>query len=333
MIALSPTSAAEPAHSAPLVAGRRVLRAEADALIDLAAALDERFERSVEMIAAVSGRVVVTGMGKSGIICRKIAATFSSTGTPAFFMHPAEAIHGDLGMIVEGDTVLAISNSGETQELVRLSEYIKRLGAFLIAITANGTSTLAGHADIHFAFRIKAEGCPIGLAPMASTTTTLAIGDALAAALMARRGFTPQDFARFHPGGKLGRHLLTVQDVMHAGDAKPIVKADTTLARALVVMSEKRLGMTAVDLGDDQVGMISDGDIRRALQAHGSQALETAVADLCTRRPKSIGPDRLAAEALHVMERMHITSLLVLNDAGNYVGVVHLHDLWKTQLV
>ncbi|MCB1041773.1 MAG: KpsF/GutQ family sugar-phosphate isomerase [Acidobacteria bacterium] len=312
---------------------KRVLKVEADAIAALSERLDERFDQMIDLIQETKGRVILTGMGKSGIVCRKIAATFASTGTPAFFLHPAEAIHGDLGMIVSGDTVIAISNSGETQELVRLVEYIKRQGACLVAIIGKMDSTLGRYSDFAFCFEIDEEGCPIGLAPMASTTTTLAIGDAIAAALMERNGFTPQDFARFHPGGKLGARLLTVAEVMHTGTDLPLVDEETPLSQALIEMSQKRLGMTGVQLRNGDLGLISDGDVRRLLQQHGSDALQQSSGSLCTRHPKTIGSTSLAVEALNLMEQNHITALIVADEPGQYLGVIHLHDLWKTQMI
>jgi arabinose-5-phosphate isomerase len=312
---------------------RKVLLTEAQAIASLAENLGEDFQRVVDALANSPGRVILTGMGKSGIIARKIAATFASTGTPAFFLHPAEAIHGDLGMVVAGDTVLAISNSGETPEILRLLETIKRLGATLIAVTGKPGSSLHRHADLAFHFHLDEEGCPLGLAPMASTTTTLAMGDALAAALMERKGFTPADFARFHPGGKLGRKLLLVSELMHGGQARPLVSHATPLSQALIEMSDKRLGMTAVELPQGGYGVLSDGDIRRILQQAGLAALQEPSGTLCTTHPRSIAPDRLAVEALNLMEQHRITALLVLAADGEYLGVVHLHDLWKTQLL
>ncbi|PIE89877.1 MAG: D-arabinose 5-phosphate isomerase [Acidobacteria bacterium] len=312
---------------------RRVLITEADAIRQVASSLDEHFIDVVNCIVSTQGRIVLTGMGKSGIICRKIAATLASTGTPAFFLHPAEAIHGDLGMVIPNDTVIAISNSGETEELVRMMEYIKRQGATLISITGNPKSTLSTYADLPLHYEINEEGCPLGLAPMASTTTSLAMGDALAAAVMEKRGFSPQDFARFHPGGKLGSKLLLVKDVMHQGQKKPQVEAKTPLSEALIEMSQKRLGMTAVKLPNGKWGFLSDGDIRRMLQKHGPDALQLTAEKACSKNSKRIQPDCLAAEALKIMESHQITSLLVMNLQGEYVGVVHLHDLWNTHLV
>jgi len=317
----------------PVNRARRVLQIEARAILDLAENLDEQFSAVVHKIATTKGRVVLTGMGKSGIICRKIAATLSSTGTPAFFLHPAEAIHGDLGMVIANDTVLAMSNSGETQELIRLLEYIKRQGATLISITGNPESTLSRNADLPLHYAIDEEGCPLGLAPMASTTTSLALGDALAAAVMEQKGFSPRDFARFHPGGKLGNKLLLVRDVMHHGDQRPIVGKDTPLSEALIEMSQKRMGMTAVQFSKTRWGVLSDGDIRRLLQSHGSKALGLTAGEICSKTPKNISGGKLAAEALRIMESHQITSLLVLSSEGEFQGVVHLHDLWNTHLV
>jgi len=313
--------------------GKRVLAIEARAIEDLAENLDDGFEAAVQAIVAATGRVILTGIGKSGIICRKIAATLASTGTPAFFLHSAEAIHGDLGMIARGDLVIAVSNSGETEELVRLLEHIKRLGARLLAITGKSDSTLARFADQALVYRIAEEGCPLGLAPMASTTVTLALGDALAAAVMEARGFTSRQFAAYHPGGKLGKRLRLVGEAMDKHTGKPLVNAATPLPEALVEMSEKRLGVTAVALPDGALGLISDGDIRRLLQQHGGAVFQKTAGEVCTRGPKTIRKDQLAVEALALMETHHITALLVLNERGEYEGVVHLHDLWQTQMV
>ena len=314
--------------------GRRVLNIQAKTLEDLATTLDHQFEAFVEKIVATSGRVILTGIGKSGIICRKIAATFASTGTPAFFLHPAEAIHGDLGMIVEGDTVIAVSNSGATEELIRLMEFIKRQGATLLALTSKAQSPLAQFADLPLIYRVEEEGCPLGLAPMASTTATLALGDAIAAAVMDAKGFNSQQFAQYHPGGKLGRKLLRVEQAMNEhGNQRPLVTGETILSQALIEISQNRLGMTAVDLGHGVLGLISDGDVRRLLQSHGQAALELSAAEVCTRNPKTIQKNKLAVEALQLMERHKITALIVTGENGDYHGVVHLHDLWKTQMV
>ena len=313
--------------------GKRVLAIEARAIQEAAKQLDAAFEAVVRRIVETKGRVILTGIGKSGIICRKIAATFASTGTPAFFLHPAEAIHGDLGMIVPGDTVVAVSHSGQTEELVRLLEFIKRQGAGLIAITGNPESDLARFADLTLSYVLREEGCPLGLAPMASTTTALALGDALAAAVMDARGFTQREFAKFHPGGKLGRRLLLVREAMKSHQGKPLVAAEAKLSDALIEMSEKRLGMTAVALEGGSLGLISDGDIRRLLQKYGSDVLQRTAAEVCTQTPKTIRADQLAVEALRIMEHHHITALLVVGKDGGYEGVIHLHDLWQTQMV
>lgn len=314
--------------------GRRVLQVQAETLSNLSQALDQDFENFVDVIVQTKGRVILTGIGKSGIICRKIAATFASTGTPAFFLHPAEAIHGDLGMIVEGDTVIGISNSGGTEELVRLLEFIKRQGATLLAMTGKKDSNLARYADHALVFQITEEGCPLGLAPMASTTATLALGDALAAAVMEAKGFNSQQFAQFHPGGKLGKKLLTVGQAMKEhGNQRPLVAGDTLLSDALIEISQNRLGMTIVSLPNHQFGLISDGDVRRLLQKHGQAALSLRADEVATPNPKSIGEKRLAVEALQQMERYKITALMVTDDQQEYLGVVHLHDLWKTQMI
>lgn len=314
--------------------GQRVLDIQTKTLAALSKSLDESFEVFVKTIVATRGRIILTGIGKSGIICRKIAATFASTGTPAFFLHPAEAIHGDLGMIVEGDCVIGISNSGATEELVRLLEFIKRQGATLLAITGNHQSTLSTFADHSLVFTIEDEGCPLGLAPMASTTATLALGDALAAAVMEAKGFNSQQFAQFHPGGKLGKRLLQVgQAIKEHGQQRPLVQASTPLSEALIAMSQSRLGMTAVMLDDGQIGLISDGDVRRLIQTHGQKALSLPAEQVCTRAPKTIREHRLAVEALSLMERHKITALIVTDAQDQYIGVVHLHDLWKTQMV
>ncbi len=316
-----------------LTQGKRVLEIEARAIRRLAEQLDGTFEAVVRRLVNTRGRVILTGVGKSGIICRKIAATLASTGTPAFFLHPTEAIHGDLGMVVRGDTVIAVSNSGETRELVRLLEPIKRNGAALVAITGNPQSTMACFADESLHYTLEEEGCPLGLAPMASTTMALALGDAVAAAIMEVKGFTSREFAQYHPGGKLGKRLLTVGEVIKPHQERPLVSFDTKLSRTLIEMSEKRLGMTAVSLEDGTIGIISDGDIRRLLQDHGHQALDLTAGEVCIRKPKVIRADRLAVEALSLLEEHHITSVIVVNDKNDYAGVVHLHDLWQTQMV
>src|SRR5271169_7157393 len=297
------------------------------------------FERAVEMLYGCGGRVVVTGMGKSGLVARKVAATLSSTGTPALFLHPAEAVHGDLGMLVRGDVVLALSSSGETEEIVALLPTIKRLGLGLIAMTGdslNGTaklSTLAQAADVALDCSVAQEACSLGLAPTASTTTMLALGDALALALAEKRGFKEEDFADLHPGGKLGKKLARVASLMHSGDAVPRVAPATLMPDVIYEMSRKKLGVTAVVEGERLVGIVSDGDLRRLLEQRGKDALDLTAGDCMTRTPKTIGPQEFAATALARMEEMKITSLVVVDSAGRLQGILHLHDLWGTEMV
>jgi len=315
-----------------LAEAKRVVRVEAEALLSLEASLDGEFTRAVEMILAASGRVVITGMGKSGLIGQKIASTMASTGTPAFFLHPAEGIHGDLGMIMRGDVVIAISNSGETDEVVRILPIIKRLGASLIAMAGNPTSALAKSGDVFLDISVKEEACPLGLAPTASTTVTLAMGDALAVALLVSRGFKAEDFAMFHPGGTLGRRLLLkVEDIMHDGDALPLVGSDTLMREALFTITSKGLGITGVTAADGTlIGVITDGDLRRALE-RGLDIINLSAGALMRGKPKRIGRDDLAARALQQMEQYSITSLFVFSDQTSEtpVGIVHLHDLLK----
>ncbi|HLO26876.1 MAG TPA: KpsF/GutQ family sugar-phosphate isomerase [Geobacteraceae bacterium] len=314
---------------------KKVIRIEAEALMSLAEAINGEFERAVELILASKGRVVVTGMGKSGLIGQKIASTMASTGTPAFFLHPAEGIHGDLGMIMKGDVVIAISNSGETDEVIRILPVIKRLGASLVAMTGNPGSTLARSGDVFLDISVKEEACPLGLAPTASTTATLAMGDALAVALLLQRGFRAEDFALFHPGGALGKKLiLRVEDLMHKGEAVPLVKETTPMSEALFVITSKGLGITGVTgPAGDLTGIITDGDLRRALEK-GADILDRTAGGLMTRNPKRIRRDELAASALQRMEEYSITTLFVFDDEGGDrpVGVIHLHDLLKAGL-
>jgi arabinose-5-phosphate isomerase len=314
---------------------RKVIRIEAEALMNLAESINGEFERAVQLILASKGRVVVTGMGKSGLIGQKIASTMASTGTPAFFLHPGEAIHGDLGMIMKGDVVIAISNSGETEELIRILPVIKRLGARLISVAGKPSSTLAGAGDVFLDISVKEEACPLGLAPTASTTATLAMGDALAVALLVQRGFKAEDFALFHPGGTLGKRLiLRVDDLMHKGDDVPLVREGTPMREALFVITSKGLGITGVtDAGGSLVGVITDGDLRRALEK-GTDFLDRPAGELMKRNPKRIGRADLAAGALQQMEEFAITSLFVFDDEGGDrpVGIVHLHDLLKAGL-
>jgi len=313
--------------------GRRVLEIEARAVAELARRLGGEFERAVEEIAACRGKVVVTGMGKSGIVCRKIASTLASTGTPAFFLHAAEALHGDLGMLVRGDLVLAVSNSGETEELIRLLPVIKRLSLPLIAITGNPESTLARRADVVLDVSVAEEACPLGLAPTASTTATVALGDALAVALLEHKGFRPEDFAALHPGGTLGRRLLKVSELMHVGAAIPLVGQSTSMREVVLEMTSKRLGVTGVvDEAGRLVGVITDGDLRRGLERRGDILALTA-ADLMTRNPKVVEADTLGAKAVAVMEAHAITSLFIVDDDGFPAGIIHLHDLLRAGVV
>ncbi len=317
-----------------LQAARRVLGIEAEAVRALIPRLDGRFVQAVEMLQACRGRVVLTGMGKSGFIAKKIAATLASTGTPALFLHPAEGVHGDLGMVVRGDVVVAVSNSGETEEIVELLPAFKRLGVGLIALAGNPLSTLARQSDVVLDVGVAEEACSMNLAPTASTTAALAMGDALAVTLLERRGTRPEDFALIHPGGTLGRKLLLkVEDLMHRGAGVPRVAQDLTMREAIPVISGKRLGMAAVtDAEDRLVGIITDGDLRRALQ-RWPDLLERPVHAVMTRGAKCIGKDALAAKAVQVMEEHAITSLLILDAAGRPEGVIHLHDLLRAGVV
>lgn len=311
---------------------KRVLEVESAAIRGLINHLDETFVDVVELINASSGRVVTMGLGKSGIICKKVSATLASTGTPSFFLHPAEAIHGDLGMIVRGDIVLAISNSGETEELVRLLPNIKRIGAQIVAMTGNPSSTLAKGADYHLSAAISKEACPLGLAPTASTTATLALGDALAMALLLRKGFKEEDFAFLHPGGKLGKRFLRVRDLMHAGEDVPVVRASTSMHDVIYEMSKKGFGITAVVDADQRLlGVISDGDLRRLLQKD-EQILRKTAGDSVKRNPVTIAGDELASAALQMMEQRKITALFITDDTSHVEGIIHIHDLWGLEL-
>jgi len=318
-----------------LARARRVLEIERRALDALGDRLDWRFARALEILLACRGRVIVTGVGKSGLVCRKIAATLASTGTPAFFVHAAEASHGDLGMITADDVVLLLSNSGETDELVSLLPHLKRQGARLIALTGNEQSSLAQAADVHLDASVDAEACPLGLAPTASTTAALALGDALALTLLDARGFSVEDFARAHPGGSLGRRLLTqVRDVMRSGAEVPVVPLAATLADAVVEMSGKGMGMTAVIDADNRVaGIFTDGDLRRCLASVRDFGRER-VAGLMTRQPRTIGPERLAIDCVELMETSpKVTQLLVVDAEERLVGALHLHDLFRARVV
>jgi len=311
-----------------------VLEIESTAVTSLIERLDEHFVRAVELILACTSRVVVSGIGKSGHIGRKIASTLASTGTPAFFVHPAEASHGDLGMITRNDVMLAISYSGESDELLTIIPLVKRQGAQLIAMTGNPASTLAKEADVHLNVRVAKEACPLNLAPTASTTATLALGDALAVALLDARGFKADDFARSHPGGALGRRLLThVRDVMKTGAQVPAVRLGATLTDAILEISRKGMGMTAiVDDADRVVGIFTDGDLRRAIE-RGVDLRGALIADLMTPGPTTIGPNELAVEAVELMERRRINQLLVTEESGRLIGALNMHDLFQAKVV
>ncbi|HYH00618.1 MAG TPA: KpsF/GutQ family sugar-phosphate isomerase [Terriglobales bacterium] len=317
--------------------GENVIRIEAEALRALAdrvaGPMSAAFQTAVEKLNCCAGRVVVTGMGKSGIIGRKIAATFSSTGTPSLFLHPAEAIHGDLGMLVQGDVVLALSMSGETEEILRLLATIKRLEIILIAMTGNLTSTLGQAADVTLDCSVAHEACALGLAPTASTTAMLALGDALAVALAQKRGFKEEDFASLHPGGKLGKKLARVHTLMHSGDSVPKVGPSTRMSDVIYEMSRKGLGVTTVVDGEKLLGIISDGDLRRLLERRGKDVLELSAGECMTVSPKTIDPNAFAVNALTVMEKKKITSLPVVSQDGELKGILHLHDLWGTEMV
>ncbi len=314
--------------------GRRVLEIEARAVEALVSRLDERFVKAVDVLVRCKGKVVVSGMGKSGLIGQKIAATLASTGTSSFFLHPAEGVHGDLGMLARRDVLVAISNSGETQELLQLLPFVKRLGIPVISMTGRMSSTLSKNSDVALDVSVAEEACPMGLAPTASTTATLALGDALAVALLQKREFKAEDFARFHPGGSLGRRLLVkVKDLMHADPEIPIVQGTVGGMAAMLEMTAKKLGMTTVvDPDGALLGVITDGDVRRFIQ-RGTDLVNATAKELATPNPKSIGPDELAAKAVEMMERFSITTLVVTEDGRTIQGVVHLHDLLKNGIV
>ena len=319
---------------ATLARARQVLRIEAEAIEGVARRLGDEFVRAVALLLRREGRVIVSGVGKSGHIARKVAATLASTGTPAYFVHAAEAAHGDLGMITEKDVVVALSNSGTSEELLTIVPLVKRRGAQLIAMTGRPDSPLAQAADVHLDAAVAEEACPLNLAPTASTTAALALGDALAVALLEARGFGAEDFAQSHPGGALGRRLLThVRDVMRPADEVPQVASDTPRPAALLAMSQGGMGMTVVrDPTGAVAGIFTDGDLRRALERVGD--LRTAqVGEVMTRRPRSIGPDELAAEAADVMERGRVSQLLVLDAAGTLMGALHMHDLMRAKVI
>lgn len=316
---------------------RQVLRMEAEAVLEQVERIDEHFKAAVKMILACPGRTVITGMGKSGIIGRKMAATLASTGTPSFYLHPAEGIHGDLGMVTEGDVVIALSNSGETGEVLHILPSLRRIGAKLIAMVGNPNSTLAKNSDIVLNVGVTREACPLGLAPTSSTTAALAYGDALALALLSKRKFTASQFAVFHPGGSLGRKLLlTVEDIMHSGTENPLVKADISVQDALFVITDKGLGaVSVVDDDNKMLGVLTDGDIRRGL-SKGVDFLKRPVTELMTASPKTITKEKLAAQALHIMESNRpkpITVLPVVDAENHVIGLLHMTDLVRQGVV
>lgn len=311
---------------------RQVLGVEADAIRNLMENLGEDFDRAVEMISGCIGRVVLTGMGKSGIICRKIAATMRSTGTSAVFMHPAEAIHGDLGMVAEGDLVVAISNSGTTEEVLNLLAVLRRIGVSLIAVTSSPESPLAMAADLHLDVGVRREACPMNLAPTASTTASLALGDALAMSVSVAKGFKEEDFARLHPGGKIGKKFLKVRDLMHSGDEVPRVEVNTAMKDVIYEMSRKGLGLTTVQGdGGELLGLITDGDLRRLMERESNPMTRTA-GEVMHRGGICIHPEELATAALRLLEEKRITSLMVCDGGAPVIGVLHVHDLWGVGL-
>ncbi len=319
-----------------LLLARETLQIEADAIIALRSRLemDVSVGQAVSLLLACKGRVVVSGMGKSGHIARKIAATLASTGTPAMFVHPAEAAHGDLGMVTSGDALIAISNSGETAELMAILPIVKRMGATLIAMTGNPDSSLAQLADVHLDVSVAKEACPLNLAPTASTTVTLALGDALAVALLDLRGFKEEDFARSHPGGALGRRLLThVRDVMRKGNAVPAVDVNVSLTQALLEITQKGMGMTAiVDAKSRPLGVFTDGDLRRMIETV-QDFTKVAIRDVMHAKPHSVGPDQLAVDAVALMEQFRVNQLLVVDADGVLVGALHIHDLTRAKVI
>jgi arabinose-5-phosphate isomerase len=317
-----------------LETAKRVLRVESEAIAGLIERLDARFEKAVELLHACKGRVVVTGLGKSGLVGRKIAATFASTGTPALFLHTGEALHGDLGMLTAGDVMLAISTSGETAELIELLETVKRLGVPLLALTANPKSTLAQASNIVLDIAVKEEACSLNLAPTASTAAAMAMGDALAIALLERRGFKAEDFAALHPGGRLGNKLRRVESLMHQGENAPSVLPTTKMPDVIYEMSRKGLGLAAVTEANGKLlGIITDGDLRRVMQKRKENVLALTAADCMTKNPITLTRTELAASALRIMEEKKITSLLITDPEGKLEGVLHIHDLWTLQLL
>jgi len=311
----------------------KVLKIEAEAILRLIPRLDESFDCAVDLLFGCKGRVVTTGMGKSGIVCRKITATLASSGTPSLFLHPAEAVHGDLGMMAAGDIVLAISNSGETVELVKLLDPVKRLKISLISMVGNLDSVLAKNSDVVLDVGVDQEACPMGLVPTTSTTVALALGDALAMALSEKKGFRMEDFARLHPGGKLGKKLMCVGELMHSGSQLPKVDVNTSMEKVIYEMSSKGLGVTSVVEQEDRlVGVISDGDLRRLLENKRGEILEKTAGQCMTSDPMTIQESALVGSALNLMEQQSITALMVIDDLEKIVGVLHLHDLWGTEM-
>lgn len=310
---------------------KKVLKIEADAVLALIEKLDANFEKAVDLIYNSKGKVVVTGMGKSGLVGKKIAATLASTGTPAFFLHPAEAIHGDLGMVTSEDVIIAISNSGETEELAGLIPFLKRFNVHLISMTGNPNSTLSRQADAHLDISVKEEACPLGIVPTASTTAALAMGDAIAVALLTKNGFREEDFAFYHPGGSLGKKLFVkVSDLMHQGDALPVISPDKSMTAAVMEISSKRLGIVIViDADNKLLGIITDGDLRRGIEKWGKALFDMKAGEVMTKNPKTISGDELAAKALSIMETHSITSLTVPDKEGKAEGVIHLHDILR----
>jgi arabinose-5-phosphate isomerase len=316
-----------------IATGKQVLQLEAKAVESLASRLDENFARAVELLSRTKSRVIVTGMGKSGLVGRKIASTLSSCGTPALYIHPAEAGHGDLGMIIKNDILIAISYSGETKEICYVLDFVKRIGVKLIGITGNKNSKLAKYSDVVLETKVEKEAGPSGLVPTASSTAALAIGDALAIALMEKKGFGVKDFVFFHPHGEAGKKLIKIKNLMHKGAGIPQVPQDTSMKKVLAEMSDKKLGMTCVvDQGENLVGIITDGDLRRSLQKYGKNFLYKKAGACMTEKPLTIEKNDLATEALNLMEENKITSLVVKNKKGKIEGIIHLHDLWRTEM-
>jgi arabinose-5-phosphate isomerase len=310
---------------------KKVLQSEAEAVLALTDKLDSSFETAIDIIYDSKGRVVVTGMGKSGLVGKKIAATLASTGTPSFFMHPAEASHGDLGMVTADDVIIAISNSGETDEIVGLIPFLKRFNVKLVSLTGDAGSTLAKASDVTLDISVREEACPLGIVPTASTTATLAMGDAIAVSLLTKRGFKEEDFALFHPSGSLGKKLfIRVKDIMHSGDSLPVTSPDASLAEAVMEISSKRLGTTVIS---DQkrliLGVITDGDVRRGIEKWGKSFFDMRAREVMTINPKAVGENELAAKALNIMEKHSITSLVVTDEENRIIGVIHLHDILK----